>query len=112
MFHSAEWEWDFDFSGKKVAVVGSGCSERVKYFFPIFLFFENCNFANFDNEKAVQIVPELAKSCSEVHMFQRSASPILEKWQDGKYSPESFSITSLFKQIKIMIIYKKNLCSF
>ena len=37
IFHSAEWEWDFDFSGKKVAVVGSGCS-------------------------AIQIVPELAKS--------------------------------------------------
>ena len=38
MFHSAEWEWDFDFSGKKVAVVGSGCSGRVKYFFTIFFF--------------------------------------------------------------------------
>lgn len=26
MFHCAQWEWDFDFTDKKVAVVGSGCS--------------------------------------------------------------------------------------
>ena len=24
MFHSRQWEWDFDYSNKKVAVVGSG----------------------------------------------------------------------------------------
>ena len=26
LFHSARWEDDFDYTGKKVAVIGSGCT--------------------------------------------------------------------------------------
>ena len=26
LFHSARWEHDYDYTGKKVAVIGSGCT--------------------------------------------------------------------------------------
>ncbi|WP_415975875.1 flavin-containing monooxygenase [Rhodococcus sp. 077-4] len=45
--HSARWDHDYDFAGKKVAVVGTGAS-------------------------AVQIVPELVKIADTVKVFQRT----------------------------------------
>ncbi|MDZ7931659.1 MAG: NAD(P)/FAD-dependent oxidoreductase [Rhodococcus sp. (in: high G+C Gram-positive bacteria)] len=45
--HSARWDHDFDFAGKKIAVVGTGAS-------------------------AVQIVPELVKIADTVKVFQRT----------------------------------------
>jgi 4-hydroxyacetophenone monooxygenase len=47
-FHSAEWRHDLDLTGKRVAVIGTGCS-------------------------ALQFVPEVAKVASHVTIFQRTA---------------------------------------
>jgi len=63
LFHSARWEDDFDYTGKKVAVIGSGCT-------------------------AVQVVPEVAKVAESVTMFSRGMmTPVLEKPSDTTYGP-------------------------
>jgi 4-hydroxyacetophenone monooxygenase len=46
-FHSARWEHEHDLSGKRIIVIGTGCS-------------------------AVQFVPEIAPQCGELKIFQRS----------------------------------------
>jgi cation diffusion facilitator CzcD-associated flavoprotein CzcO len=52
--HSARWDHDYDFTGKKVAVVGTGAS-------------------------GVQIVPELVKVAESVKVFQRTAGWVLPR---------------------------------
>lgn len=49
--HSAKWNHSVDFKGKRVAVVGSAAS-------------------------AIQIIPELQKSCSQVDIYQRTPNYI------------------------------------
>ena len=44
--HTAEWDPSVDLAGKRVAVIGTGAS-------------------------ALQLVPELAKQCGQVAVFQR-----------------------------------------
>jgi cation diffusion facilitator CzcD-associated flavoprotein CzcO len=69
-FHSARWEHDYDFRGKRVAVIGTGPS-------------------------AVQFVPALAREARQVYVFQRSASWTLPKW-DGSYTRlERWLLTNL-----------------
>ncbi|WHT21321.1 NAD(P)/FAD-dependent oxidoreductase [Crossiella sp. CA-258035] len=53
-FHSARWNHDYDLTGKRVAVVGSGAS-------------------------AVQFVPKIAPEVAELHLFQRTAQWVLPK---------------------------------
>lgn len=53
-FHSANWDHDFDLSGKKVAVVGTGAS-------------------------AIQFVPIIAEKVQKLTLFQRSAPWTLPK---------------------------------
>ncbi|MCG3751452.1 NAD(P)/FAD-dependent oxidoreductase [Amycolatopsis sp. Poz14] len=53
-FHSAEWEHDFDFAGKRVAVVGTGAS-------------------------AVQFVPKIAPEVAELTLFQRTPPWVMPK---------------------------------
>ena len=53
--HSARWDHEYDFTGKKVAVVGTGAS-------------------------AVQIVPELVKAAESVKVFQRTAGWVLPRY--------------------------------
>ena len=53
-FHSAQWRHDFDLTGKRVAVVGTGAS-------------------------AIQFVPEIAQQAAEVRVFQRTAPWVLPK---------------------------------
>jgi cation diffusion facilitator CzcD-associated flavoprotein CzcO len=53
-WHSARWNHDFDLSGQRVAVVGTGAS-------------------------AVQFVPEIAKVARHVDIYQRSAPYVLPK---------------------------------
>ena len=53
-FHSAEWRQDYDFSGKRVAVIGTGAS-------------------------AIQFVPAIAPLVSKLYVFQRSAPYVLPK---------------------------------
>jgi cation diffusion facilitator CzcD-associated flavoprotein CzcO len=53
-FHSARWDHDFDFRGKRVAVIGTGAS-------------------------AIQFVPEIAPLVSQLHLFQRTPPWIVPK---------------------------------
>ncbi|MFM8353481.1 MAG: NAD(P)-binding domain-containing protein, partial [Gammaproteobacteria bacterium] len=46
-FHSARWRHDVDVTGKRVAVIGTGCS-------------------------AVQLLPKTAAKAAQVYLFQRS----------------------------------------
>ncbi|MFQ6396779.1 flavin-containing monooxygenase [Nocardia sp. KC 131] len=52
--HSARWDHDYDFTGKKVAVVGTGAS-------------------------AVQIIPELVAKAASVKVFQRTPGWVLPR---------------------------------
>jgi cation diffusion facilitator CzcD-associated flavoprotein CzcO len=54
VFHSARWNHDYDLTGKRVAVIGSGAS-------------------------AVQFVPEIAPRVGRLHLFQRTAQWVLPK---------------------------------
>jgi cation diffusion facilitator CzcD-associated flavoprotein CzcO len=53
-FHSARWDHDYDLSGRRVAVVGSGAS-------------------------AVQFVPEIAPAVAQLTVFQRTANWMLPR---------------------------------
>ena len=52
--HSARWDHDYDFTGKRVAVIGTGAS-------------------------AVQIVPQLVKQAEFVKVFQRTAGWVIPR---------------------------------
>ena len=52
--HSARWDHDYDFSGKRVAVIGTGAS-------------------------AVQIIPELAKTAGTLKVFQRTPAWVIPR---------------------------------
>ncbi len=54
VIHSARWDHDYDFTGKRVAVIGTGAS-------------------------AVQIIPELVKQADFVKVFQRTAGWVLPR---------------------------------
>lgn len=54
MFHSARWNHDFDLTGKRVAVIGTGAS-------------------------AIQFVPEIQPAVERLHLFQRTAQWALPK---------------------------------
>ncbi len=57
-FHAARWDHAVDIAGARVAVVGSAAS-------------------------AVQIVPELAKTCSQLSVFQRSPNWVIPRMNHG-----------------------------
>jgi cation diffusion facilitator CzcD-associated flavoprotein CzcO len=59
--HSARWDHDYDFTGKRVAVIGTGAS-------------------------AVQIIPELVKVAGSVKVFQRTPAWVLPRFDFA--SPE------------------------
>lgn len=63
--HTARWDHDVDFAGRRVAVIGTGAS-------------------------AVQVVPELAKAAAHVTVFQRTPAWMLPK-DDRPYSPEELT---------------------
>lgn len=54
VFHSARWNHEYDLTGKRIAVIGTGAS-------------------------AVQFVPEIRKQAAQVHLFQRTAHWVLPK---------------------------------
>ncbi|MBH0777162.1 flavin-containing monooxygenase [Nocardia bovistercoris] len=54
VIHSARWDHDYDFTGKRVAVVGTGAS-------------------------AVQIIPELVERAASVKVFQRTPGWVLPR---------------------------------
>ncbi|WP_280265937.1 DUF4873 domain-containing protein [Nocardia wallacei] len=53
-FHSARWDHDFDVTGKRIAVIGTGAS-------------------------AVQLVPQIAKQAAQVTVFQRTPHWVVPK---------------------------------
>jgi cation diffusion facilitator CzcD-associated flavoprotein CzcO len=53
-FHSAQWDHDFDFAGKRVAVIGTGAS-------------------------SIQFVPRIQPQVEALHLFQRTPAWILPK---------------------------------
>jgi cation diffusion facilitator CzcD-associated flavoprotein CzcO len=53
--HSARWDHDYEFTGKRVGVIGTGAS-------------------------AIQIVPELVKRAEFVKVFQRTPGWVLPRW--------------------------------
>lgn len=59
-FHSARWDHDYDLTGKRVAVIGTGAS-------------------------AIQFVPEVAKQAAHTTVFQRSAPYTLPRF-DREYA--------------------------
>ncbi len=60
-FHSARWDHDYDLTGKRVAVIGTGAS-------------------------AIQFVPEIAKQVAHLDVYQRSAPYVIPK-PDRVYQP-------------------------
>lgn len=91
MFHSARWNHDHDLNGDRVAVVGSAAS-------------------------AVQFIPEIAQSASQLHVFQRTANWVLPK-EDTPYTEEEREAfrrnpqlmaerrKQLFDQVEISLTY-------
>ncbi len=61
VFHSARWDYDYEMTGKRVAVIGSGAS-------------------------AIQFVPQIAPKVAQLYLFQRSAPYVLAK-PDRPYTP-------------------------
>ncbi|HEV2781132.1 MAG TPA: NAD(P)/FAD-dependent oxidoreductase [Actinophytocola sp.] len=53
-FHSARWDHDYDLTGKRVAVIGTGAS-------------------------AIQFVPEIAGRVAELHLYQRTPAWVLPR---------------------------------
>ena len=69
-FHSAQWDHNVSMEHKKVGVVGSAAS-------------------------AIQFIPQIAKTCSEVYVFQRTPNWMLPK-QDRAYKPWEKSLVKRF----------------
>ena len=53
-FHTNNWDQDYDYRGKRIAIIGSGAS-------------------------AAQIIPAIAKDAGELHIFQRSPHWVLPR---------------------------------
>ena len=66
IFHSARWNHDFDLTGKRVAVIGTGAS-------------------------AIQIVPELAKNVRQLDVYQRTAPWVLPRFDRDYTTAERFA---------------------
>ena len=81
LFHSARWDHDVDFAGKRVAVVGSGAS-------------------------AVQLMPRIAEVAEHVTVFQRSAPYVVPRAdraytdaERGLFAKDPSEITRLRSQL-------------
>lgn len=85
-FHSAEWNHDFDLTGKRVAVIGTGAS-------------------------AIQFVPVIAPKVAHLSLFQRSAAWVLPK-PDREYRPwlhtvfRRFPLTRLAERFVTWVIFE------
>jgi cation diffusion facilitator CzcD-associated flavoprotein CzcO len=69
-FHTAEWRHDVDLAGKRVAVIGTGCS-------------------------AIQVVPAIQPEAAQVDVYQRSPGWTLPK-MDFEYSPRAHALFRRF----------------
>jgi cation diffusion facilitator CzcD-associated flavoprotein CzcO len=69
-FHTAQWRHDVDLVGKRVAVIGTGCS-------------------------AIQVVPAIQPEVEQVDVYQRSPGWTLPK-MDFEYSPRAHALFRRF----------------
>ena len=84
-FHTARWDHSFDFSGKRVAVIGTGAS-------------------------AIQVVPELAPKAASLRVFQRTAPWIMPK-PDRMITPREQALFARFPFLQTLArlgIYWRN----
>jgi cation diffusion facilitator CzcD-associated flavoprotein CzcO len=83
-FHSMQWRHDIDFTGKRVAVIGTGAS-------------------------AIQFVPEIAKTAAQVTVFQRTPPWIVPR-RDSELGSVHRSLRriALFRSIERAFIYWRN----
>ena len=72
-FHSAEWDDDFDVTGKTVAVIGTGAS-------------------------AIQIVPQIADKAQQVLLYQRTPAWVLPRMD----RPTSAMMKALFRHVPLL----------
>lgn len=70
MFHTSKWKKDFEMHGKRIALIGTGCS-------------------------GIQVMPHLAKQSQELFVFQRSASYALPTF-NFKFPHFILNLFSLF----------------
>jgi len=70
IFHTARWNHDFDLTGKRVAVIGTGAS-------------------------AVQVVPSIARQVERLSVFQRTAAWVMPK-PDKRYSERAKRMLARF----------------
>ena len=54
VMHSARWDWDYDLRGKKIGIIGTGAT-------------------------AAQIIPEVARPCTSLVIFQRTPAWVLPR---------------------------------
>ena len=84
-FHSATWDRDFDLSGKRVAVIGTGAS-------------------------AIQFVPEIIPEVSKLDLYQRSAAWVVPK-SDRPFTrleQPLFNKLPIWDRLYRALIYVKN----
>jgi cation diffusion facilitator CzcD-associated flavoprotein CzcO len=72
-FHTAEWRHDVDLAGKRVAVIGTGCS-------------------------AIQVVPAIQPEVAQLTVYQRSPGWTLPK-MDYQYSPRARALFRRFPSL-------------
>jgi cation diffusion facilitator CzcD-associated flavoprotein CzcO len=72
-FHTAEWRHDVDLAGKRVAVIGSGCS-------------------------AIQVVPAIQSAVAQLDVYQRSPGWTLPK-MDFEYSARAQAV---FRRVPLL----------
>ncbi|MGZ4438309.1 MAG: flavin-containing monooxygenase [Nocardioidaceae bacterium] len=70
VFHSAQWNHDYDLTGKRVAVIGTGAS-------------------------AIQIVPEIAKQVARLDVYQRTAPYVMPRRDRAYTRPEKLAFKHL-----------------
>ena len=90
IFHSARWNHDFDLTGKRVAVIGTGAS-------------------------AIQIVPELAKTVRQLDVYQRTAPWVLPRFDRDYTTAERLAfahIPGYQRLIRSAMYWSKELVGF
>lgn len=81
-FHTNDWDHDFDYRGKRVAIVGSGAS-------------------------AAQIIPAIQPDVAELHVFQRTPHWVMPR-HDRSFSPlqsKILAIRPVYKAVRTAIYW-------
>ncbi|PMD36418.1 monooxygenase [Hyaloscypha variabilis F] len=73
MMHSARWDWSYDLEGKKVAIIGNGAT-------------------------AAQIIPEIAKVCDTLTVFQRTPNWVVPRGD----APISERMRTIYKYVPLV----------